>query len=53
MNMRAATAGLLALVAVLVIGWFGGSAHNVARAAPPASVPTFSRPTSGAKSIST
>jgi pimeloyl-ACP methyl ester carboxylesterase len=42
MNMRISTAGPLALAAVLVSGWFGGSAHNVARAAPPASVPTFS-----------
>jgi pimeloyl-ACP methyl ester carboxylesterase len=42
MNMRISTAGLSALAAVLVSGWFGGSAHNVARAAPPISVPTFS-----------
>jgi pimeloyl-ACP methyl ester carboxylesterase len=42
MNKRISTAGLFALAAVLVSGWFLGSAHNVAGAAPPASVPTFS-----------
>ena len=42
MNIRISTAGLLALASVLVSGWFGGSAQNVVRAAPPASVPTFS-----------
>jgi pimeloyl-ACP methyl ester carboxylesterase len=42
MNMRITTARLFALAAVLVSGWFLVSAHNVAGAAPPASVPTFS-----------
>jgi pimeloyl-ACP methyl ester carboxylesterase len=42
MNMRISTAGLFALAAVLVTGWFLGISHNVAGAAPPASVPTFS-----------
>jgi pimeloyl-ACP methyl ester carboxylesterase len=42
MNMRISAAGLSALAAVLVSGWFGGNAHTAAGAAPPASVPTFS-----------
>ena len=43
MNMRISTAGLSALSAVLVSGWFGANAQHLAEAAaPPASVPTFS-----------
>src|SRR6266851_1852199 len=42
MNMRISTAGLLTLAAVLASGLLGADGKNVAGAAPPASVPTFS-----------
>ena len=42
MNLRISTAGISALAVVLVTGWFGENSRNIAGAAPPASVPTFS-----------
>jgi pimeloyl-ACP methyl ester carboxylesterase len=42
MNMRMSSAVISALVALPVSGWFGANAQSVARAVPPASIPTFS-----------